>query len=116
MFVCLGLREDMPDLPASHDQCIGDQRAVAAPRDSLGAHNRYARVRATGHQLFKGSLEFVRLHIVGIPAETGVAPSAVDRILPSLSKTPKLRHVERGETGLFQALGQPVRIELRIVS
>jgi len=116
MFVCLDRRKDMPDIPAVRNQRIGDQRAMAAPRDSLGAHDRRPPVRAIGHQPFKGFVEFVCLHIVGIPAKTGIAPSVVDRILPSFSKAPKRRYVERGETGLSQTLGQRIRIELWIVS
>jgi len=116
MFVCLDLREDMPDLPAARDQRIGDQRPMAAPGDSLGAHDRRPCVRVIGHKLFKGTLKFLPLHIVGIAAKTGVAPSVVDRILPSRSKAPKRRHVERAEAGIFQAFGQSVRIELRGVS
>ena len=67
----------MLNFPATAHQRIGDQRAVAAPRDSLGAHNRGPRARAIRHKLFKGSMKFVRLHIVGVPAKTGVAPSVV---------------------------------------
>jgi hypothetical protein len=88
----------------------------AAPRDSLGAHNRRPRVRAIGHKLFKCSLKCVRLHIVGVAAKTGVAPPVVHRILPSLSKAPKRPHVERAEVGFLQALSQRVHIELWIVS
>ena len=106
----------MPDLPAARDQRIGDQRAVAAPRDSLGAHHRRLRARAIRHKFFKGSFKFVRLHIIGVAAKTGVAPSVVDRILSGLPKAPKRGHVERAETGFLQALSQRVRIELRIVS
>ncbi len=116
MFVCLDRRNDMPDIPAVRNQRIGDQRAMAAPRDSLGAHDRRPPVRAIGHQLFKGFLEFVCLHIVGIASKAGVPPSVVDRILPSFSKTPKRRHMERAETGFLQALSQPILIELWIVS
>lgn len=116
MFVGLDLREDMPALPAARDQRIGDQRPMAAPGDSLGAHDRRPCARAIGHKLYKGTLKFLPLHIVGIAAKTGVAPSVVDRILQSLSKAPKRRHVKREETGFFQTLGQPVRIELWIVS
>ena len=58
---------------------------------------------AIGHKLFECSLKCVRLHIVGVAAKTGVAPSIVDRILPNLSKTPKCGHMGRGETGLLQA-------------
>lgn len=116
MFVCLDWRKDMPDLPATRDQRIGDQPAVAAPRDSLGAHDRAWALPTLHHELFQCIQEFCRLHIVGIATKTGIAPPVIDRILPSLSKASKRGHVERAETGIFKALGQSVRIELRVVS
>ena len=106
---------NMVNFPATAHQRIGNQRPMAAPRDRFRAHDGCRLFRAIRHKLFNGSLEFVRLHIVGVSAKTGVAPSVVDRILPSLSKTPKRGHVEIAETGFLQALSQRVRIELRIV-
>ena len=109
-------RHDMPDVPAMGHQRIGNQRPMAAPRHRFRAHDGSLVLAAISYQRFNGSVKFFRLHIVGVPAKTGVAPSVVDRILPSLSKAPKRGHVERVETGIFQALGQSVRIELRVVS
>ena len=116
MRLCFGVRDDVSNNPVPARQRIGDQRAVTAPRNSLGAHDRAWALPTLHHEFFQCIPEFCRLHIVGIAAETGIAPSVIDRILLSLSKIPKRGHVERAETGIFQALGQSVRIELRAVS
>ena len=116
MRLCFGGRDDVSNNPVPARQRIGDQRAVTAPRDSLGAHDRAWVLSPLHHELFQCIPEFCRLHIGDIAAETGIAPSVIDRILPSLSKSPKCGHVEGAETGFLQALGQSVRIELRVVS
>jgi len=106
----------MPDIPATTHQRIGNQRPVAAPRDGFGAHNRRWALPSMPHQLFQRLPEFSCLHIVGVPAKTVIAPSNVHRILPRLSKAPKRRLVKIDKARLFQALGQRIRIELRIVA
>ena len=40
MRLCFGGRDDVSNNPVPARQRIGDQRGVAAPRDSLGAHDR----------------------------------------------------------------------------
>jgi hypothetical protein len=116
MSLCFDSRDDVPLHPATNHQRIGYQGAEAASRHRFCAHDGCRLQSAFSYQCFYCAPEFVRLYIVGIAAKTGIAPPVVDRILPSLSKAPKRGHVERAETGIFQALGQSVRIELRVVS
>lgn len=69
--------KNVADRPASGDQRIGDELPVAAPRHGFGAHDRCFLFCAIRHKLFESSLEFSRLHVVGVAAEPGRPPAEV---------------------------------------
>src|SRR5438105_3932 len=79
LWMRLGLvrAEEMDHLATGGEGGVGDEPAVAAPPEGLGAHDRegrvVARVRLREEPLERGA-ELGRVHVVGESAEAGVAP------------------------------------------
>ena len=73
--------EDMGDCSAADRECVGDQRAMAAPVESLGAHDGGRSLSGEGPQLVKAASEFIGLHVVSEAAEARVSPATVRREL-----------------------------------
>jgi len=69
---------DFERLDAAHDQRVGNERTVAAPRNRLGAHDRRGRRSGEGDQLIDSICECFRLHVVRISTKRFVAPSEID--------------------------------------
>ena len=77
MRIGFGCTHDVVDWVAARDQGIGDQGAVAAPGDGLGAHDGDGFGGRSVGQGFEGGLKFGGLHVIGITAEGLVAPSGI---------------------------------------
>src|SRR2546427_6559260 len=88
---------DVLDWDPSHRQRIGNQRPMATPGHSLGAHDRGPFTRCRLNQLLYACFECRGLHVIGVPAERGVAPARVGRVAPSVTKPPELRHMRSEE-------------------
>ena len=71
---------------------------------------------AMGHQLVECPVKFFRLHIVGVPSETGVFPSVVRRISARRPTPAQHGHFFIRESRHRQVLGQGHRMKMRIPS
>lgn len=69
--------DDFLDPDPSGDQCVRDQRAMAAPRQRLGTHHRDTLpLRSFGEPL-DGCGERGRLHVVRVTPERSVPPAGI---------------------------------------
>ena len=109
-----GRAHDVLGLDAAHEQGIGDERAMAAPGQGLGAHQGKAVLARKQDQLLEILLELRRLHVIGIAAKRGVAPAAVDRVAPGMPQAAQPRHVNIADAGFFQRSRQRCLVELRV--
>ena len=69
--------DDFLDPDPSGDQCVSDQRAMAAPRHSLGTHHRETLPLRSFDESLDGCAECGRLHVVGVTPERSVPPAGV---------------------------------------
>ena len=67
----------MQDFEAPGDQGIGDEPAVAAPGDGLGAEDGRGRLSGAADQPLQGCGEHGGLHVVGVAAEGLDPPGGV---------------------------------------
>src|SRR6267143_6058812 len=85
----------MDDARASGLERISNQRAVAAERVSLGAHDRHAGASRELDELFESRVESLRLHVVGESPEAVVEPGRVrDRPLERAPQAAKVLHLD----------------------
>src|ERR1051325_10310113 len=82
--------EDVAHLPAARGERVGDERAVAAPRHRLRAHDRSFLLGREAFQLRDPSAKLLRLHVVGVAAKTQVAPAEIDRFLRGFAQTTQI--------------------------
>jgi len=71
------LLQQVIDLGAPRGKCVGDEGAVAALRNQLGAHDGGALSPRQLQQLVEGTLELLGKHVVGVVPEAGRAQSRV---------------------------------------
>lgn len=102
---------DSPD-----EQGVRDERPVAAPWNGLRAHQHDRRVLGEPDTPIQASAERRRLHVVGIPAEAGIAPAAVRRVRPRVTQPAQTGQMGIPHSDVTQGTGEPVTIELRIVT
>ena len=62
---------------------VGDQRAMTAPWNGLGAHDSSRLEIGQCQKVIEGLLKFARLHVVGVSAEAGVSPKSIPRVASS---------------------------------
>src|SRR5690606_17398638 len=105
---------DHRDLP--HVQRVGHQRAMTAPWNGLGAHDRGAGVAADLHQVVDRVVERVGLHVVGVAAKALVAPAGVGRILARMPQAAQFGHRNVIDADGCKAAAQYVGVELGIVA
>lgn len=89
---------------------------MATPRHGLGAHDGRWMISGSLHERLQGGPKVLRLHVVRESAKARVLPAVIDGILPGLAQPAKLRLVDIADSGLFERLGQRLRIKLRIVA
>ena len=75
--------EDVDDFDTAPGQFVGDQVAMATPRNSLSAHHR--RSARERQKMIDGLLKFRRRHVIGVGPERVVPPERVRRIGRRLS-------------------------------
>jgi len=69
---------DVSDLDALRFQVIGNERAVAAPPDGFGAHDRsWSRFGSKIEKAPNPFIEVVCFHVIGVTAKGGVSPCGV---------------------------------------
>ena len=96
---------------------ICHKRAMAAPRNRLGAHQdgRRCSLRELDGAVERCG-ECLRLHVVGVAAEACVAPAEIDRITVWMAQAAEIFHVDVADSDALQGLGKRVRVELRIAA
>src|SRR5207247_1281040 len=72
--------DGVPDVDAPREERIGDQLAMAAPGDRLGAEDGGRSLAGEVEQPVELGLELGRLHVVGIGAEGRARPGVVGRV------------------------------------
>ena len=72
--------EDVADLPAFQHHGVGDEGAMAAPRDGFGAHDGGGSGACDLGEGGEAFGEVRRGHVVGVTAEGCVAPAGVDGV------------------------------------
>jgi len=107
---------DMADVDAADQEGVRNQRAVTAPLDGFGAHDRCGLLLSRLDELFQRLLEFNGLHVIGVAAEGGVAPALVARIRPGLAQASQTRHVLIGYARRLEARRQVGAVELRVMA
>ncbi|EEF26456.1 conserved hypothetical protein [Ricinus communis] len=108
--------DDVVDGHAAHQQRIGDERAVAAPRHRFRAHQRAGPALRELDDRVDVGREFVGLHVVRVAAERRVAPAGVRRVLERAAQAAEAFQVTVFDTGIGQRRGELVLPELRIVA
>src|SRR6185369_17116325 len=73
------LADDFLDRDTMGDQRIGDQRAMTAPRDGFGTHQRDALAFGQFDDLGEMLVECRCLHVVGVAAKRWIAPRRIGR-------------------------------------
>lgn len=74
---------NVKDRNSARDDCVGDQRAMAAPGNCLGAHDSGRLEIAHRQKVIERFLKLARLHVVSVSAEAGVSPKSVPRVASS---------------------------------
>src|SRR6476646_4286091 len=88
-FVCA---ENVPHFHAADFKVIRDQRAMATPPDRFRTHDGgRAGFFSNVEQALDSFLEFLRFHVIGVPAERCVTPRSVSRVELGFSFAAKLR-------------------------
>jgi hypothetical protein len=104
----------MDHIDPPHLQIIGYQRAMAAPPENFGAHDRRTLPIDGVEEAGDASLELLGLHVIGIASKGAAAPGSVGG-----SGIGTAAAAELGEMKVFDArpgkrLRQQLRIEMRI--
>jgi MacB-like protein len=108
--------EDVLHLNATRQERVRDQRAVTPPGYCFRAHDRDLFSACQLHQLLEVRREFRGLHVVGVPAEGGVAPTGVGRVAARMAQAAEPGHVYVPDPCRAERLRQRVAIELRITA
>src|SRR5688572_24993547 len=107
-------RTDVPHGLLARDERIRDQGAVALHPVRLGAHDRDALRAAQVEQVLERGVEFRGLHVVGVGAEGGVAPAAIDGVRPRTTQATEAGEMDVAEAGLAERGRQRRRVEVRM--
>jgi len=78
VFLRFGGADDFEHTQTANKEGIGDQRAVAAPRDRLGTHEGCWAFTGESSGVIESGGEFRRLHVVGVATKAVVAPAEID--------------------------------------
>src|ERR1035437_10781092 len=93
---------DFPHFNSQRQQRICDQGAMTAPGNGFGAHNCDLLRLRQFYQIVQILPELRRLHVIREAPETGVMPSAVDRITARVPKATQTWHVAVMKAGGMQ--------------
>src|SRR5438093_989738 len=109
--------DGVPDVDAPREERIGDQLAMAAPGDRLGAEDGGRSLAGEVEQPVELGLELGRLHVVGIGAEGRARPGDVGRVAlavasPAQTGKPGVGDASRRE-GVSERLAREVRMPAR---
>ena len=107
---------DLACADAVHEQCVGDQRAVIAPRHCFGTHQRNTVGSCEFNDARQVRSEIRRLHAFGIATKRKVAPAAVGRVSLRQPKAAKADGVRIPDVYGGQRDPQRILVELRVVA
>lgn len=114
VFFDLPVGNDMADPATPNRECVGDQRAMAAPVQGLGAHDGGPNLSGDGPQLVKTAGELIGLHVVSKGTEARVAPAAVGGSLAgTLPEASQLRKMDILEPRCGEGDPECLAVELR---
>ena len=82
--------QNVKDWNSARDDCIGDQRTMAAPWHRLCAHDGSGLEIGSARRSSSALLKFARLHVIGVSAEARVSPKSIPRISSSATAAPQL--------------------------
>jgi hypothetical protein len=68
------------------------------------------------HELVQGLLKFWCLHVVGEAPEAGISPTCIDGVATRMPQTAKSSHVPITNPSPLKRAGQPLKVELRVVT
>lgn len=108
--------QNFTDFNSPRHQSVGDERAVTAPRDGLGAHDRQRFLARRFDQVYEILSEFIGLHVIGKASERRVTPTRVHRVGPGSAQPAQSRHVAIPNANRFQAHRQILAVELGVVA
>lgn len=109
---------DMRDFETVRDQGIGDEPAVTAPPQCLGAHDGLPHRSRACFEIVQRGPELLRFHVVGVGAERLVPPRVVTAVLvrfPAATErfTPPFIVHAGGRKGLSESVSGEVRVPPR---
>ena len=107
---------DFEDGDAPRDQCVGDQRAVTAPGDGFGAHDRGGAAARFFYKDGQAFFELGRFHVVGVAAEGQIAPGGVGRILAGVAQASEVGQVQVLYVSRAERVREGVAVELGIMA
>lgn len=121
----LCLIHDMQDIPPAHRQRVGNQIAVALPREPFRTHQREMATSGHGNHARKRSLKGLGGCVIGIAPERILAPGSVRRIRPRTPASAQIllpdlldlrvskRLLQRGscEMGVTTRAGMPANVD-----
>ena len=108
--------DDVVDVDSPHRKRIGDQGTMTSPGHRFRTHDRSWQTGCQPPERVEIGLKLERLHVIGVPAKTTVAPAEVHGIRARPPETSQARHVDVADPGAREIVGQPITIELRIVA
>jgi hypothetical protein len=108
--------EDVFDGDAPDGESVGDERAVAAPGEGFGAHERAGLFGGEMKGAGEGGYEIGSLHVVGVAAEAGVAPTGVDGVLFGVAEAAEGFEVDVADAARAEGGRERLAIELRVAT
>ena len=107
---------DFANLDAPRQQGVCNQRAMAAPRNSLGAHQYDPLVACERDASIQAVLEGASLHVVRIAAKAGIPPPRVRRVPSGVASSAQSSHVTVCDPRARQRRRQSILSELWVVA
>lgn len=106
--------QDVLNLNTAHNQGIGNQKAVAAPGNSFGAHHGHPPNLGQLQQRLQAVGKIGGLHIVGKTLERGVAPAGIGGVGLGMAQAAEAAQVGVADAEGVQRVRQPALVELGV--
>ena len=92
---------DVVHANSTNQQCVANERAMTAPRHGFRAHQCDPLPNGQVNDFVEISLEFRRLHVIGVTAKGGISPPNIHRIALGVAQTAKAGHVNVSQAGFL---------------
>lgn len=110
----LAAAQDVDDVMAGGFEPVSDQAAMTLPPERFSAEDGGAFLRGECEQALHSRVKGRGVHVIGITAKGGVAPSGVARIHAGCPASAKIRKMQVIDAGLRERLGELLLAELRM--